>query len=107
MLNELQNAQLTVYSLNSNLEVAQSHINELDKLVTNRDAHISLEWDKNLKAFQRMNVKLVGKDKKILGLFNNINALMGKVNKDLDYTPWDSCRFLEDILYGSPRLDHP
>ena len=70
-----------MYNLHFNLELAQSYINELEKLVINWDAHILLEWEKNLKAFQEINAKLIEKDKRILKLLNNINTLMDRLSR--------------------------
>ena len=64
-----------MHNLNSNLKVAQNQINELEKMVTDWDAYIVEEQEKNLKAFQEMNATLVGKDKRMLGLLKNVNAL--------------------------------
>ena len=52
----------------------------MDKLVIEWDAYILSEWEKNLKAFQEINARLVGKDKRILKLLNNANTLMKKVS---------------------------
>ena len=81
MFIKLQSVQLIVHNLNFDLEVLQNRIKELEKMVTNHDAYITEEQEKNLKAFQEMNVGMASKVKMILELLKNVNALIDRVNR--------------------------
>ena len=69
-----------MHNLNSNIKVVQSWASELERTINDRDTHITEERERNLKAFQEINVSLAMKDKRTLKLLKSANDLINRVN---------------------------
>ena len=80
VLNDFQDACLAKNNRKSNLKANQDQIIDLEKTVALQDAHITKKHEKNLKAFQEMNVDISAKDRRIMELHKEVKALTDKVN---------------------------